>query len=712
MPALQIQSHEGISDTKIQEDVPYIAALSSGFTNTALGNDVTYAAKLENSESLPDWLKINAETGVIKGTPEHDDAHIIYNIVVTATSNADPSIQETQSYYLYAENVNDAPVITSYGIGAAHKLGYSGTATASITISDPESGWQTTLGNYSPNTDYTSTVIDTGETVSTGSNPFGDLVTTTTGDYGSKSVYQFSNGSTATEDYSYDDANGLATTVVTSSEGDDYTGLRSMAGGEGFTDITTTQTGFIKLLGSLYYMEAYVSIYRSYHDGSALNEVISAAGQVSKNGTIYYPQGANGSAQTVFLNQTEHGASIAVYDGHSYTILDQQGQYGTISLDENINWVYTLDMDDPDTLNLGAGSIGFESFDLVVSDGEASTSASIQITVTGATDKIVSTALNTSTGDNTANIITGGVSAEIINGLSGDDVLHGGGGNDVLHGDEGNDAIYGDEGSDALYAGGGADLVMGGSGSDELYLSADGVWGAGYYAFNTDTHELKLLNGKNRFTDVVQGADDAGEVDTDTLVLTDGSDAFFLDDIYSDVHASLELQTISEGFSSTARIKSIDSILGGLGDDIIDLSSVRFDMDTNLSVSVYGEEGNDTLWGGDGPNVLNGGTGNDSLAGGSGNDQLTGGSGKDTFQFTASSGNDTITDFSVSETDTLEFYYQSSASSTISDLSISNGVITWNTGDQSQQVQLDLSSTMPLIDISDFDGLISFHEIV
>ncbi len=711
MPALLIQSHVGISDTKIQEDVPYIAALSSGFTDTALGDDVTYAATLENSQSLPDWLKINADTGVIEGTPKHDDASRIYNIIVTATSTADPSIQQTESYYLYAENVNDAPVITSYGVGTVHKLGYSGTATASITINDPESGWLRSINRYPPTTDYTSTVIDTGETVSTRSNPFGHLVTTTTGDYGSKSVYQYSSGLTAKEDYSYDDANDLATTVVTSSEGDDFTSLVSRAAGDGFTDSTTTQTGFIKLLGSLYYMEGFGSTYRSYHDDSALNEVISVAGQVSNNDTIYYPQGAN-SEQEVFLNQSEHGASSAVHDGHIYTILDQQGQYGTISLDENINWVYTLDMDDPDTVGLEAGSIGLESFDLVVSDGEASTSTSIQITVTGATDKIVSTDLNTSTGDNTANIITGGVSAEIINGLSGDDVLHGGGGNDVLHGDEGNDAIYGDEGSDALYAGGGADLVMGGSGSDELYLSADGVWGAGYYAFNTDTHELKLLNGKNRFTDVVQGADDAGEVDTDTLVLTDGSDAFFLDDIYSDVHASLELQTISEGFSSTARIKSIDSILGGLGDDIIDLSSVRFDMDTNLPVSVYGEEGNDTLWGGDGPNVLNGGTGNDSLNGGSGDDQLTGGSDKDTFQFTASSGNDTITDFSVSEADTLEFYYQSSSSSTIDDLSISNGVITWNTGDQSQQVQIDLSSTMPLIDISDFGGLISFHEIV
>jgi hypothetical protein len=84
--------------------------------------------------------------------------------------------------------------------------------------------------------------------------------------------------------------------------------------------------------------------------------------------------------------------------------------------------------------------------------------------------------------------------------------------------------------------------------------------------------------------------------------------------------------------------------------------------------------------------------------------------GTDSFQFTASSGNDTITDFSAS--DTLEFYYQSSASSTISDLRVSNGVITWNTGDQSREVQIDLTGTMTSSDISDFDGLISFHEIV
>ena len=151
--------------------------------------------------------------------------------------------------------------------------------------------------------------------------------------------------------------------------------------------------------------------------------------------------------------------------------------------------------------------------------------------------------------------------------------------------------------------------------------------------------------------------------------------------------------------------------MGGFGNDIIDVSSVRY-ANNSLSGGIYGEEGNDILWGGNGSDVLNGGTGNDSLAGGSGNDQLTGGTGKDTFQFTASSGNDTITDFSVADTDTLEFYYQSGASSTIGDLSVSSGVITWSTGDQSREVQIDLTGTMTSSDISDFDGLISFHEIV
>jgi hypothetical protein len=285
-----------------------------------------------------------------------------------------------------------------------------------------------------------------------------------------------------------------------------------------------------------------------------------------------------------------------------------------------------------------------------------------------------------------------------------------GAGTDIV-GTTNDDILNGTAGTDEISTGLGADVVYAQAGNDTITLTADSTWTSGYIARNVassesvGTRKTFELNGFNRFSDVIDGG-----ADVDTLVLTSGSDAFFLDDIYSAHHESLVLTETSKGTDSTARIINLETIMGGLGNDLIDLTSSDFTISN--SVTLDGGEGNDTLWGGSGSDVLNGGTGNDSLAGGSGDDQLTGGTDKDTFQFTASSGNDTITDFSVSETDTLEFYYQSSASSTISDLSVSNGVITWNTGDQSRQVQIDLSATIASDYLDDLSGLISFHEIV
>ena len=54
--------------------------------------------------------------------------------------------------------------------------------------------------------------------------------------------------------------------------------------------------------------------------------------------------------------------------------------------------------------------------------------------------------------------------------------------------------------------------------------------------------------------------------------------------------------------------------------------------------------------------LLVGGDGNDTLFGGSGNFALTGGLGADTFEFTRASANTSVTDFRISEGDTLKFY--------------------------------------------------------
>ena len=69
-----------------------------------------------------------------------------------------------------------------------------------------------------------------------------------------------------------------------------------------------------------------------------------------------------------------------------------------------------------------------------------------------------------------------------------------------------------------------------------------------------------------------------------------------------------------------------------------------------------GGEGNDTIWGSDANETLNGGNGDDELFGGAGVNELIGGSGADEFQFTKTSANDTIAEFSISDGDTLKFF--------------------------------------------------------
>ncbi len=55
------------------------------------------------------------------------------------------------------------------------------------------------------------------------------------------------------------------------------------------------------------------------------------------------------------------------------------------------------------------------------------------------------------------------------------------------------------------------------------------------------------------------------------------------------------------------------------------------------------------IFGTDNDDTLSGGSGDDEISGGAGDDTMTGGAGADTFIYTPDDGNDTITDFSISE---------------------------------------------------------------
>ncbi|MBT5950634.1 MAG: hypothetical protein HOG90_05835 [Betaproteobacteria bacterium] len=256
----------------------------------------------------------------------------------------------------------------------------------------------------------------------------------------------------------------------------------------------------------------------------------------------------------------------------------------------------------------------------------------------------------TLTGDGNSNRFTANVGADVLYGFGGDDTLSGGAGSDILDGGEGDDTI--------------------------ILVSSD-TFSARYLAQNASstlqigTEERINLNGKTRFGDVMDGG-----ADTDSVELTDSSDAFFLHDSFSGFHSSLELVNDLNGKSGTARIENIENINSGGGDDIIDLTSSDYSL-SGQNITVEGGEGNDTLWGSDADEILKGGNGNDVLFGGAGTNQLSGGNGTDEFQFTRTSISDTVADYNFSDGDILKFFYEAGGVEANWNFSVLNGDLRW-----------------------------------
>jgi VCBS repeat-containing protein len=172
-------------------------------------------------------------------------------------------------------------------------------------------------------------------------------------------------------------------------------------------------------------------------------------------------------------------------------------------------------------------------------------------------------------------------------------------------------------GNDTLNGGTGADLLEGGAGDDVLQYSVDGTWSSGFVSQNVGdpthagTNETYAITGDNVSQDVFHGG--AG---TDTLTMTSGNDAFFLDDGYS------------ASPTGGARLDSVEVIQAGDGNDVVDLTSSTY---TVGDTTIDGGAGNDVLMGNAGNDLIIGGTGNDVLYGASGNDTLLGGDGNDTL---------------------------------------------------------------------------------
>ena len=158
--------------------------------------------------------------------------------------------------------------------------------------------------------------------------------------------------------------------------------------------------------------------------------------------------------------------------------------------------------------------------------------------------------------------------------------------------------------------------------TDLFFAPVQSVWSGAYVAEHqgdgswAGLREKISLAGKNRFGSIFEGSGDAN-----ILVLTDDAngDALFVDDIFTEFPDTATAQ---------ARMKQINVIRAGAGDDIVDMTSESISYFGN-NITIYGGAGNDTLWANSNSSKLSGGSGNDRLIGGSGDDILSGGSGND-----------------------------------------------------------------------------------
>ncbi|MBP5638050.1 MAG: hypothetical protein J6X55_01115, partial [Victivallales bacterium] len=161
--------------------------------------------------------------------------------------------------------------------------------------------------------------------------------------------------------------------------------------------------------------------------------------------------------------------------------------------------------------------------------------------------------------------------------------------------------------------------------ADVMFARGTSAWDGNYQARHVGvgdwggTGQTAALVGRNVIDDIFAGSDDAS-----ILLLTDDTngDALFVDDVYS---------AFPEGLDAQSRIAKINEIRAGAGDDIVDLTSQRFEY-VGGGMTVRGGLGDDVIWANKGDNRLFGDAGDDQIIGASGNDVIVGGAGDDALQ--------------------------------------------------------------------------------
>gem|GEM_PF-1526433 len=100
-----------LPDQSTDEDAVYSFDASAHFADADVGDTLTYSALAWSTSPLPAWLSIDANTGVLSGTPENGD--VVNNLLVTVTVSDGAGSTASDDFLLNVNNTNDAPTIIS-----------------------------------------------------------------------------------------------------------------------------------------------------------------------------------------------------------------------------------------------------------------------------------------------------------------------------------------------------------------------------------------------------------------------------------------------------------------------------------------------------------------------------------------------------------------------------------------------------------------------
>ncbi|PCH73159.1 MAG: type I secretion protein [Rhodobacteraceae bacterium] len=120
-------------------------------------------------------------------------------------------------------------------------------------------------------------------------------------------------------------------------------------------------------------------------------------------------------------------------------------------------------------------------------------------------------------------VVLAGAGDDVVYGLEDSDVIFGEDGNDTLYGGAGSDAISGGFGDDTLVGGDGSDILVGGAGDDVFVgdFEQSGGGSADLMFGNTGDDVFQVVSQG----DIIDGGEDADDLDIDTLDLTGAAEA-------------------------------------------------------------------------------------------------------------------------------------------------------------------------------------------